>query len=97
MDCFEERKLKVVTNKLKGSATAYLKYLKNKEALSGKPPITAWEKLKNYKNMQISRFQGGLKREMKDQMKMLNSFTLGQAFDLANRLSLDSLPCKFNN
>ncbi|KAK0583456.1 hypothetical protein LWI29_037188 [Acer saccharum] len=133
MDCSEVRKLKVVANKLKGSAAAYWKYLKNKRVLYGKPPIATWEKMKskfmskflppdyeqrlyvqlqNYKqgnrtveeyidefirlnsrnllpdneNMQIARFRGGLKREIQDQMKMLNTFTLGQAFDLARKV-----------
>ncbi|KAK0590962.1 hypothetical protein LWI29_033733 [Acer saccharum] len=36
MDCSEDRKLKVVANKLKGSAVAYWKYLKNKRVLDGK-------------------------------------------------------------
>ncbi|KAI9176674.1 hypothetical protein LWI28_005809 [Acer negundo] len=35
--------------------------------------------------MQIARFWGGLKREIQDQMKMLNTFTFGQAFDLARK------------
>ncbi|KAK0588656.1 hypothetical protein LWI29_003799 [Acer saccharum] len=35
--------------------------------------------------MQIARFRGGLKREIQDQMKMLNTFTLGQAFDLSRK------------
>ncbi|KAK0576030.1 hypothetical protein LWI29_010858 [Acer saccharum] len=132
MDCFEDRKLKVVANKLKGSAAAYWKYLKNKRVLDGKPPISSWEKMKSKfmtkflppdyeqrlyvqlqncrqgnrtveeyvdefirlnswnllpynENMQIARFRGGLKREIQDQMKMLNTFTLGQAFDLARK------------
>ncbi|KAI9185961.1 hypothetical protein LWI28_012373 [Acer negundo] len=37
------------------------------------------------KNMQIARFQGGLKHEIQDQMKMLNAFTLERAFDLARK------------
>ncbi|KAL5844844.1 hypothetical protein ACOSQ4_010802 [Xanthoceras sorbifolium] len=41
--------------------------------------------LPNNENMQIAWFRGGLKREIQDQMKMLNSFTLGQAFDLARK------------
>ncbi|KAK0596022.1 hypothetical protein LWI29_012048 [Acer saccharum] len=132
MDCSEDRKLKVVANKLKGSAAAYWKYLKNKRVLDGKPPIATWEKMKSKfmskflppdyeqrlyvqlqnckqgnrtveeyidefirlncrnllpdnENMQIARFRGGLKREIQDQMKMLNTFTLGQAFDLARK------------
>ncbi|KAK0601127.1 hypothetical protein LWI29_021440 [Acer saccharum] len=132
MDCFEDRKLKVVANKLKRSAAAYWKYLKNKRVLDGKPPIATWEKMKskfmakflppdyeqrlyvqlqnckqgnrtveeyidefnrlnsqnllpNNENMQIARFRGGLKREIQDQMKMLNTFTLGQAFDLSRK------------
>ncbi|KAK0588878.1 hypothetical protein LWI29_006567 [Acer saccharum] len=47
MDCSEDRKLKVVANKLKGSAAAYWKYLKNKRVLDGKPPIATWEKMKS--------------------------------------------------
>ncbi|KAK0578477.1 hypothetical protein LWI29_011052 [Acer saccharum] len=35
--------------------------------------------------MQIARFQGGLKLEIQDQMKILNTFTLGQTFDLARK------------
>ncbi|KAI9169010.1 hypothetical protein LWI28_005451 [Acer negundo] len=35
IDCSEDRKIKVVTNKLKGSALAYWKYLKNQRALNG--------------------------------------------------------------
>ncbi|KAK0601514.1 hypothetical protein LWI29_024945 [Acer saccharum] len=41
--------------------------------------------LSDNENMQITRFRGGLKREIQDQMKMLNTFTLGQAFDLARK------------
>nr|XP_034910700.1 uncharacterized protein LOC118046045 [Populus alba] len=132
MDCFEDRKLKVVANKLKGSATTYWKYLKNKRVLDGKHPIATWEKMKskfmskflppdyeqrlyvqlhnckqgnqtveeyidefirlnsrnllpNNENMQIAWFRGGLKRDIQDQMKMLNTFTLRQAFDLARK------------
>ncbi|KAK0596455.1 hypothetical protein LWI29_015808 [Acer saccharum] len=47
MDCSEDRKLKVVANKLKGSVAAYWKYLKNKCVLDGKPPISSWEKMKS--------------------------------------------------
>jgi len=47
MDCSEDRKLKVVANKLKGSAAAYWKYLKNKRVLDEKPPIATWEKMKS--------------------------------------------------
>ena len=47
MDCSEDRKHKVVANKLKGSAVAYWKYLKNKRVLDGKHPIATWEKMKN--------------------------------------------------
>ncbi|XP_073266354.1 uncharacterized protein [Populus alba] len=132
IDCSEDRKLKVVANKLKGSAAAYWKYLKNKRVLDGKPPIATWEKIKSKfmskflppdyeqrlyvqlqnckqgnrtveeyidefirlnsrnllpdnENMQIARFRGGLKRDIQDQMKMINTFTLGQAFDLARK------------
>ncbi|KAI9201689.1 hypothetical protein LWI28_027452 [Acer negundo] len=132
MDCSEDRKLKVVANKLKGSAAAYWKYQKNKRVLDGKPSIATLEKMKskfmgkflppNYEqslyvqlqnckqgnriveeyidefirlnslnllldneNMQITRFRGGFKREIQDQMKMLNTFTLGQAFDLVRK------------
>jgi hypothetical protein len=132
MDCSEDRKLKVVANKLKGSAAAYWKYLKNKRVLDEKPPIATWEKMKSKfmgkflpldyeqrlyvqlqnckqgnqtveeyidefirlnsrnllpdnENMQIARFRGGLKRDIQDQMKMLNTFTIGQAFDLARK------------
>ncbi|KAI9154178.1 hypothetical protein LWI28_022163 [Acer negundo] len=89
MDCSEDRKLKVVANKLKGSTAAYWKYLKNKRVLDRKPPIATWEKMKSKfmdnENMQIARFRGGLKWEIRDQMKMLNTFTLGQAFDLARK------------
>jgi hypothetical protein len=132
MDCSEDRKLKVVANKLRGSVAAYWKYLKNKRVLDGKPPIATWEKMKSKfmskflpsdyeqclyvqlqnckqgnrtveeyidefirlnsrnllpdnENMQIARFRGGSKWDIQDQMKMLNTFTLGQAFDLARK------------
>ncbi|KAL5825839.1 hypothetical protein ACOSQ3_021902 [Xanthoceras sorbifolium] len=137
MDCSEDHKLKVVANKLKGSAAAYWKYLKNKRVLDGKPLIAMWEKIKSKfigkflppdyeqrlyvqlqnckqgnrtveeyidefirlnlgnllpdnENMQITRFRGGLKREIQDQMKMLNTFTLGQAFVWHERLKSQS-------
>ena len=45
MDCLEDRKIKVVTNKLKRSALAYWKHLKNQRALKGKGPINNWEKM----------------------------------------------------
>ncbi|KAK0597653.1 hypothetical protein LWI29_027275 [Acer saccharum] len=35
--------------------------------------------------MQIARFREDLKREIQDRMKMLNTFTLGQAFDLTRK------------
>ncbi|KAI9195983.1 hypothetical protein LWI28_020027 [Acer negundo] len=47
--------------------------------------LNSWNLLPDNENMQITRFLGGLKREIQDQMKMLNSFTLGQAFDLARK------------
>ena len=46
MDCSEDQKIKVVTNKLKGSALAYWKHLKNQRALKGKGPINNWVKMK---------------------------------------------------
>ncbi|KAK0592948.1 hypothetical protein LWI29_028173 [Acer saccharum] len=59
MDCSEDRKLKVVANKLKGSTAAYWKYLKNKRVLDGKPPIATWEKMK-------SKFMGDCEEEGDD-------------------------------
>ncbi|KAK0602175.1 hypothetical protein LWI29_031080 [Acer saccharum] len=41
--------------------------------------------LPDNENMQIASFKGGLKWEIQDQMKMLNTFTLGQAFDLVRK------------
>ena len=43
----EERKLKVVTDKLKGSVAAYCKFLNNKQVLDGKPLMATWEKMKS--------------------------------------------------
>ncbi|KAI9186956.1 hypothetical protein LWI28_022726 [Acer negundo] len=34
-------------------------------------------------NMQIARFQAGLKLKIKEYTKMINTFTLGEAFDMA--------------
>jgi len=41
--------------------------------------------LPDNENMQIARFRGGLKRDIQDQIKMLNTFTLEQAFDLTRK------------
>ncbi|KAI9175088.1 hypothetical protein LWI28_027090 [Acer negundo] len=35
--------------------------------------------------MQIARFQVGLKPKIKEYMKMINTFTLGEAFDMAQK------------
>ncbi|KAI9187499.1 hypothetical protein LWI28_028847 [Acer negundo] len=48
-------------------------------------PLNSRNLLLDNKNMQIARFQGGLKHEIQDQMKMLNAFTLERAFDLARK------------
>ncbi|KAI9160513.1 hypothetical protein LWI28_008858 [Acer negundo] len=139
MDCFEDRKLKVVANKLKGFAAAYWEYLKNKRELDGKLLISSWEKMKSKfkakflpldyeqrmyihlqnckqwnktveeyideficlnsrnllpdnENMQIARFNRGLKHKIQDQIKILNKFTLGQAFDLARKAEVPIRP-----
>jgi hypothetical protein len=39
-----------------------------------------WNLQPNNENMWITRFQGGLKCEIQDQMKMHNSFTFGPFF-----------------
>ncbi|KAK0601991.1 hypothetical protein LWI29_029388 [Acer saccharum] len=50
--------------------------------------------LPDNENMQIARFWAGLKPEIKEYMKMINTFTLGEAFDMARKAEEPVKPVK---